>query len=180
MIRINKKLGNHLITTAMIAVIISLVLGSVTCAKAEKPATAKDSLLPAGLFLQAPPANAVGVSEARKTAEEGKPIVMRGRIGGTAKPIAEKYAMFLITDVSIGLCKDGCADFCQMPREQLMSNMATVQVVDNSGRPLKVPIEGMAGLKPLVEVVVKGTVAKRDSNFLVVNAHNIFVERTAK
>ncbi len=65
---------------------------------------------------------------------------MRGRIGGTAKPIAEKYAMFLITDVSIGLCKDGCADFCQWPREQLMFQYGdSVQVVDNSGRPLKVP-----------------------------------------
>ncbi len=180
MIRINKTFRHHLIAAAMIAVIISLVFGSLTCAKADKASIAKDSQLPAGLFLKAPPANAVGVNEARRTAAEGKPVVMRGRIGGTAKPIAEKYAMFLVTDVSIGLCKDGCADFCQVPREQLMSNMATVQVVDNSGRPLKVPIEGIDGLKPLVQVVVKGTVAKRDNNFLVVNAHNIFVERNAK
>jgi hypothetical protein len=180
MIRMHKTFGNQLITAAMIAVIVSVVLGSVTWAKADNAATAKDTLLPAGLFVKAPPENAIGVNEARKTAEEGKSVVMRGRIGGTAKPIAEKYAMFLITDVSIGLCKDGCADFCQIPREQLLSNMATVQVVDNSGRPLKVPIEGIEGLKPLTEVVVKGTVAKRDNNFLVVNAHNIFVEGSPK
>ncbi len=123
-------------------------------------ATAKDSLLPAGLFLKRRRQTPSGVSEARKTAEEGKPIVMRGRIGGTAKPIAEKYAMFLITDVSIGLCKDGCAGLLPSASRAVMSNMATVQVVDNSGRPLKVPIEGIDGLKPLVEVVVKGIVAK--------------------
>ncbi len=135
-----------------------------------KPATAKDSLLPAGLFLQAPPANAVGISEARKTAEEGKPIVMRGRIGGTAKPIAEKYAMFLITDVSIGLCKDGCADFCQVPREQHY-----VQYGDGpGGGQFRAATEGSHRRNRRIEASGRGgregDRRERDNNFLVVNA----------
>lgn len=177
---LNRFFGSCLAVIAILGLVIPTVLGLATWANADPSGTARDSSLPPSLFLKAAPPDAIGVSEARKTAEEGKPIVMRGRIGGTAKPIADKYAMFLVTDVSIVLCKDACADFCHIPREQLMTSMATVQVVDPSGKPLKIPIEGVNGLKPLSEVVVKGTVAKRDNNFLVVNAHNIFVESGAK
>jgi hypothetical protein len=176
----NRRFGNYLAVIAILGLVISTVLGLAAWANADPAGTAKDSSLPPSLFLKTAPPDAIGVSEARKTAEEGKPIVMRGKVGGTAKPIADKYAMFLVTDLSIVLCKDACADFCHIPREQLMISMATVQVVDATGKPLKVPIEGINGLKPLSEVVVKGTVAKRDNNFLVVNAHNIFVESGAK
>lgn len=176
----NVSLKSNFVITSITAAVLSAFIGSVSCAYAERSGPVKDASLPASLFLKAAPPNAIGVNEARKTAEEGKPIVMRGRIGGAAKPIADKYAMFLVTDLNIVLCKDGCVDFCHIPREQLLTNMATIQVVDNSGRPLKVPIEGVNGLKPLTEVVVQGTVSKRDNNFLVVNAHNIFVESNPK
>jgi hypothetical protein len=163
----------------IVGTIIVAVLGAATYAKSD-PGKTTEATLPTGLFLAAAPSNALNVGEARKTAQEGKPIVIRGRIGGAAKPIADKYAMFLLTDLSLALCKDGCADFCQFPKEQLMTNMATIQVVDNSGKPLKVSIEGINGLKPLTEVVIQGTVAKRHNNFLIVNAQNIFVEPNAK
>ncbi len=168
------KCYKNFFTLTIVAMTVVAVLGVATSAKSDP------GKLPTGLFLATAPSNAINVGEARKTAQEGKPIVIRGRIGGAAKPIADKYAMFLVTDLSLALCKDGCADFCQFPKEQLMSNIATVQVVDNSGKPLKVSIEGISGLKPLTEVVIQGTVAKRDNNFLIVNAQNIFVERNTK
>jgi len=52
---------------------------------------------------------AVGVAEARRTAQEERPIVILGRIGAIAKPIAKSCAMFLVTDLGMELCKDGCA-----------------------------------------------------------------------
>lgn len=177
MIRKNKLFRNHVLMSAIIGVVIAA-----TSVYADKSNTAKMNVasLPTNLFVKAVPQNAVAVGEARKTAEEGKPIVIRGRIGGVAKPIADKHAIFMITDLSLALCKDACADFCQLPREQLLNNMATIQVVDSSGHPLRVSIDGINGLRPLAEVVVQGTVAKRDKNFLIVNAQNIFVETVAK
>ncbi|MBI5252258.1 MAG: hypothetical protein HY912_22415 [Desulfomonile tiedjei] len=174
-----KKLKNRFFSAAIVGTVFVAVLTSASFVTAD-PGKTTGTTLPAGLFLKAAPPNAIDVGAARKAAEEGKPIVIRGRIGGTAKPIADKYAMFLVTDLSLALCKDGCADFCQMPREQLTANTAAIQVVDNTGRPLKVSIEGVNGLKPLTEVVVQGTVAKRDNNFLVINAQSIFVDSNAK
>jgi len=156
--------------------VIIFVMGSTAGADKVNPAAAGPSSLPADLFVREAPQNAVGVGLARKEAQAGKPIVLKGRIGGVAQPIANKYAIFLIADLSLALCNDGCADFCHIGKEVLMSNMATVQVVDKEGKPLKVSIEGVNGMKPLVPVVVRGTVVTKDDRVLIVNAHNIYVE----
>ena len=170
--------------TVMIITIVAVVLifAIASAANADRPMPAKGPVagLPAGLFVTQAPQNAMGVAEARQKAQEGKPVVIRGRVGGIAKPIAEKMAMFVMTDLSLGLCKDGCADFCQVPREELLTKIAAVQVIDNSGKPLRIAMEGTNGLKPLAEVVVQGTVGKLDKNVLVVNAENIFVEGDKK
>lgn len=134
--------------------------------------------LPADLFITSAPAEAVDVGDARKTAVEGKPIVMRGQIGGLAKPFAEKYAMFVVCDKRLVVCASACSqpgDFCSVPRDQLMANMATIQVVDGNGTPLKASVQGLNGLRPLSEVVIEGTVAKKDNNVLIVNARSIYV-----
>jgi len=118
------------------------------------------------------------VGDARKSAVEGKRIVVRGQVGGLSKPFADKYAMFVVCDKRLAVCPKGCAnpaDFCSVPRDQLMANLATIQVVDRKGVPLKAPLQGMNGLRPMSEVVVQGTVAKSDNNVLIVNAENIYV-----
>ncbi len=172
MICIVSTLRNGIVATALVGAIVSLALVPSTVMGGP-------TKLPGGLFVNAPPANAIGVGIARKTAQEGKPIVIRGRVGGVAKPIADKYAMFVISDMALELCKDGCASFCNISRPVLLANLATVQVVDHTGRPVKVGIEGMNGLKPLSEVVIQGTVAKVNKNVMIVNARNIFVNRAA-
>lgn len=167
------RLGNRIFAAALMGAVISLAL-------------VPDSVmgghpgLPADLFVSAAPANAIGVGEARRTAQQGKPIVIRGRVGGVSKPIADKFAVFLISDMGLPLCKDACADLCHIPRPQLMANLATVQVVDDTGRPLRVSVQGLNGLKPLVEVIIQGTVAKVDQNVMIVNARNIFVNNSGK
>jgi|GEM_PF-833052 len=139
--------------------------------------------LPANLFVAAAPTNALDVGDARKTAVEGKPIVMRGQIGGLAKPFAEKYAMFVVCDKRLAVCPSGCtnpADFCSVPRDQLIANLATIQVVDGNGTLLKASVEGLNGLRPMSEVVIRGTVAKKDQNVLVVNAESIYVDNAVR
>lgn len=183
MIRKHGKLGQGQLVATLMTALLATLFGLGTPASADKSASAKAaaSALPADLFISQAPPNALAVEEARKTAQEGKPIVIRGRIGGVAKPIADKYAMFLVTDLSLEMCKDACGNpFCQIPQEQLLTKVATVQVVDNAGRPIKASMEGMNGLKPLAEVVVRGTVGKLQNNVLIVNARNIFVETGKK
>ena len=164
------------------ATLVALIFAFAALANAQgsKPARGPVAGLPPNLFVTQAPQNAMGVAEARQKAQEGKPVVIRGRVGGIAKPIADKMAMFVIADLSLGTCKDGCVDFCEVPREELLSKMAAVQVVDNSGKPLRIAMEGTNGLKPLAEVVVQGTVGKLDKNVLVVNAQNIFVQTEKK
>lgn len=177
----------HNVSQHWVPAIIGTVLGvlifsfmSTANAQGQMPARGPVAGLPSNLFVTQPPQNALGVAEARQKAQEGKPVVIRGRVGGIAKPIADKMAMFVIADLSLGMCKDGCADFCEVPREELLSKMAAVQVVDNSGKPLRIAMGGTNGLKPLAEVVVQGTVGKLDKNVLVVNAENIFVQAEKK
>jgi hypothetical protein len=177
----NRKLLNMrpyettIMMSAVMVMVVALCLGG--AAKAAGPTKDGVAPLPSNLFIGSPPSNAIGIGEARKSAQEGKPIAIKGRIGGTAKPIADKYAMFLMTDLSLPLCKDGCADFCNVPRKELLEKVATVQVVDGTGRPIRSAIEGVNGVKPLAEVVIQGTVAKLDANMMLINAQNIYVHR---
>jgi hypothetical protein len=139
--------------------------------------------LPDGLFVSKAPVNAVEVATARKNAEQGKPIAIRGRIGGLVAPFAEKYAIFVLSDLTLPPCTDGCPtawDYCCTPREQILANIATIQVVDGQGKPLKTSMKGTNGLQPMSEVIVRGTVAKRDDKMLVINAENIFIPGVSK
>jgi len=155
---------------------VSLVAGLLVVAGLTRFAVAQ--ALPADLFPKAAPAVAIAVGEARKAAQVGKPIVVQGIIGGTAAPFSDKLAMFLLADKSLATCADGCGkDFCGVPRDKLIANLAMIQVVDGTGKPLMAALQGANGLKPSADVTVKGVVAKRDDNVLIVNAQNIFVNK---
>jgi hypothetical protein len=161
-----------------LAALCSGLMTSSWADKAAGPTKAGNMSLPPDLFIASAPTDALDVGDARKAAVEGNPIVVRGLVGGLAKPFAEKYAMFVVCDRRLAVCPSGCtnpADFCSVPRDQLMANLATVQVVDRTGAPLKASVQGLNGLRPLSEVVIRGTVAKKDDNVLIVNAHNIYV-----
>jgi hypothetical protein len=167
---------------ALVAVAVGLFAASAS-ARTPGPTRGPAAALPPGLFVASAPPNAIDVGHARKVAQEGKPIVVRGRIGGLAKPFAEKHAMFVLSDMQLAACAPTCSnpgDYCSIPREQLLANLATVQVVDANGVPLRAPMQGMNGLQPMSEVVIRGVVAKRDNNVLIVNAHNIYVNQQLK
>jgi hypothetical protein len=157
-------------------IIISVVGG---IAEPGKTAANKALSLPGDLFVSASPGNAVEVIEARRSARDGEPIVVKGRIGGLTAPFAEQYAIFILSDLSFAACADGCGNLCSVPRDQVIAGLATVQVADEKGNPLKVPIKGVNGLQPMSEVTVVGKVAKANSKLLIINAKNIFVANSA-
>lgn len=145
----------------------------------RKNPTSVAALLPRDLFLKHPPRNAVEVQAARETVGQGASIVLSGRIGGVPSPFARNRALFLLADRKLPLCKEGCAtpwDYCCETKQTILSNLATIQISDENGRPLKVDIRGVNGLAPAVEIIVKGTVVQRTKNVFVVDARNIYVK----
>lgn len=139
--------------------------------------------LPAGLFLSSPPTDAREVKAAKGGAAQGKPVVLRGRVGGSEQPFSPGTAIFTLVDFALPACSDNpddkCAtpwDYCCERPEDIVAHAATVQVVDAAGKPLKVGLNGLGGLVPLSEVLVVGTVAQRDDGgVFIVNATGLFV-----
>lgn len=134
------------------------------CSKEQPTAAAPES--PAWLLAQAP-ADARTVGEIKPGASEGDAVTVRGRIGGSLKPITPGAAVFLIVDPAVPSCDqipdDPCPtpwDYCCEPRENLAANTATVQLVAPDGSPLTADLAA-AGLSPLDEVIITGAVAPR-------------------
>ncbi len=146
---------------------------------------AAPAALPADLFATAAPAGAKGVLAVKKEAKEGETVVLRGKVGGSVAPFLAGRAVLSIVDTDgMVSCEampdDACPtpwDYCCEEPNRLAEGSATVQVVGADGRPLKAPLEGAGGLKPLRIVVVEGVVGPRpDPKVLVVNATRIHVE----
>jgi hypothetical protein len=135
--------------------------------------------LPDGLFVKSVPENALGVKDAKQNTRQGQTVVLRGKVGGRAVPFAKGSAIFLMVDPSLPPSQDACGtpwDYCSLPPQVLMENLATIQVMGSDGKPVRADIQNLNGLEPLAEVIVKGTVAKRELNVFLVNADQIYVK----
>lgn len=137
---------------------------------------------PAWLLTSAPAESDRTVAEVKASpAAEGERIVIRGRIGGNVKPIAEDVAVFHIVDPSLKACSDNPGDMCATPwdyccetPESMQANTATIQVVNAAGEVEEVDIRTL-GLAPLDEVIVVGTVGPRpNAAVLDVRAEGIY------
>ena len=140
--------------------------------------------LPETLFLTAAPQGARSITDLKANAKEGDEVVVRAVIGGRKEPFVVNRAVMTVVaaDVTNACLVEGdpCAtpwDYCCVPPEQLLQNMATVQIVGPDARPLTVDLNRVGRLKPLKTVVIRGTVGPRtDPSSLVINATGIFVE----
>lgn len=133
------------------------------CGDGSTPAAASPD---APWLLADMPAGAIPVSEAKRAAREGEQIVVRGRVGGRRDPMSTDVAVFVMMDPAVPHCKDGCKapwDYCCETPETIIANSATVQLVDESGKPLRTDLARCA-VKPLDEVVVVGTVGPRPTD----------------
>lgn len=156
-----------------------------SAAPAVRETTTAD-VLPSDLFLTALPENARGVGEVKADLAATGAVVIQGRIGGRRDPFFEGSAMFLLVDTRIKTCKelhgDGCQtpwDYCCEPKESLLANTATVQIVGDDGRPLRLGLAGVPGLNPMNEIVISGKIIPRENtDTLVVNAEGIYVVPT--
>jgi hypothetical protein len=145
--------------------------------QAQAPATeSTEQATPHAWVLTSAPEGDVSITEAKASAKEGDQIVIRGRIGGRHEPISADSPVFTIVDLGLEYCgqttDDKCPapwDYCCETPSTIASNSATVQVQGD-----EIDLTG-AGLKPLDEVVLIGTVGPRpDEQVLTIQATGIY------
>ena len=130
------------------------------------------------------PKSALSLIDVKTGAQTGDQVVFLARIGGRLDPFVENRAVFFVADPSLATCNevedDGCKtpwDYCCEPRDVLLKHMATVQIVDENGQPMKVSLIDEHGLAPERTVYVTGTVHRMDeAGSFVVNAESIHVK----
>lgn len=145
--------------------------------QAQAPSTESTTeITPYAWVLTSAPAGDVSITEAKANAKEGDQIVIRGRIGGRHAPISADSPVFTIVDLALEYCgqtnDDKCPapwDYCCETPSTIATNSATVQVQGDA-----IDLTG-AGLKPLDEVVLIGTVGPRpDEQVLIIQATGIY------
>ncbi len=156
-----------------LALVSSLVVSTAllaSCGKDESTTTAKTDTTQSTWLLAQAPADAMSVTEIKADAKEGDTVVIRGRIGGRAEPMSADSPVFTIIDLALPYCgqhhPENCPrpwDYCCEPSDTITANAATIQIVgDESGNVALMPTA--AGLKPLDEIIVIGTVGPRPSS----------------
>lgn len=166
----------------------TLILTGCDKPAAEKPSTGTPAqpaaAIPASLFIAEAPADPKDVSDVKKAGESGEEVVVAGRIGGSEDPFVDGRAVFTLADSKMKACDemdmaDACEkpwDYCCEPRESLIANTCTIQVVGADGRPLKATLNGAGKLAPGARIIVKGKIAQKQDQTLVINADAIHVK----
>jgi hypothetical protein len=133
-------------------------------------------------LLEAEPAGAQDVIQARASAATGDDVIVAGRIGGRIDPWIEGSAAFAIIDRSLKACSDIEGDECPTPwdyccESDLDTAAALVQLVDESGNVVKTDARQLLGVKELETVVVRGKAVRDEADNLTIRATSIFVRR---
>ncbi len=127
------------------------------------------------------PAGAIPVGEAREKTEDGQDVTLVGLIGGSSEPFVKGLAAFTIVDPKVPYCADeeGCPtpwDYC-CETDAVKQNIATVKIVDDSGKPVTQDAREFLNVKELSKVVVKGKARRDDQGNLTVAASKIFLKK---
>lgn len=132
-----------------------------------------------GWLLDAAPSDAVSVVAAKADAAEGDVVVVRGIIGGRVEALSAESPVFPVVDAGLAnactLEDDHCPtpwDYCCAPSDELLAHSATVLIVPE-GSDSADPVA--AGLEPLDEVIIVGTVDTRPStDVLTIRATGVY------
>lgn len=129
--------------------------------------------------LNVEPEGAMPVGEAREKSEDGQEVILVGLIGGSTKPFVDGLAAFTIVDAKVPYCAadEGCPtpwDYC-CEMDAVQDNIATIKMVDETGKPVEGSAKEMLNVKELSTVVVKGKAQRDDQGNLNVAASKIFV-----
>jgi hypothetical protein len=168
---------------ALSIVIASTLLG---CGSASDSELESSTITPVSVdgskyVLADEPDGAIGVIEARKTAANGDPIVVVGRIGGAKDPWIEGRAAFMLLDASMMIVADGtesndgeiCMDECCATERA--GSTTLVKIIDDGGKVLGVDARQLFGVNADDMVVVSGKASKDEMGNFVVLASGIHI-----
>jgi hypothetical protein len=129
------------------------------------------------LMLESEPAGGKGIIEVRKQSKDGDEVVVIGRVGGSAKPLTEGRASFLLVDASLKPSAEcDCPwDYCEYPNKEVAAARLTVKFTDAGGKTLQGGARELFGIKELSTVVVRGKVRRDEKDNVVVLGQGIFV-----
>ncbi|HBM77119.1 MAG TPA: hypothetical protein DD438_03325 [Verrucomicrobiales bacterium] len=138
----------------------------------------------ASILLPKAPEGAVSISEARQNPAPGTRIILSGKVMGNDNPIIQSRALLTLGDPTrLDSCDlipgDECPtpwDVCCADPDVVRASIATIQIIDENGKPVKAGLRGVGGLRELSYLIVVGEVAEgsNENNFLV-NATGIHV-----
>lgn len=133
--------------------------------------------------LDAEPAAAQGVKDARADAKDADEVTVVGRIGGDTNPWIEGQAAFLVVDNGLKPCNEKDDDACETPwdyccdTDALPTHKAMVKFVDAEGKTVATDARKLLGLKELQTVVVHGKAKRDEAGNLTVLADGIYVRK---
>ncbi len=134
-------------------------------------------------LLSEEPDGAVGVIAARESAEDGAPLVIVGRVGGSANPWIDGRAAFMLLDASMSVVAEGkdsaegelcTGDCCATER---LACTTLVKLVDAGGQVVPVDSRKLLGLKESDMVVVEGTAKTDKSGNFSMLANRVFIRK---
>ena len=120
-----------------------LLLFAAGCSHDDSPGPTATPIDGSPYLLREEPAGATNVIQARHSAVDGEPVLIVGRIGGSANPWIEGRAAFSIVDGSLQACSDRPGDNCELPWDYccetaaLPTSTALIKVVDDRGNVVK-------------------------------------------
>jgi hypothetical protein len=173
-----------LLTLALVGALgVISQLGCGTAAPTDATAAASPAIDGSKYLLTDEPEDAVGVIEARESAQDGAPVVIVGRIGGADNPWVEGRAAFMLIDASMAVvaageeCAEGelCTGDCCAT--EMTACTTLVKVVDAEGRIVAADSRRLLGVNADDTVVVRGKAQKDDSGNFVVLAEGVHVRR---
>lgn len=138
----------------------------------------------AHLVLDSAPEKAVDIAEMRKSAQPGDTVTFTGEVIGSDPVFMEGRAVMIMGDPKkLTACNKIPDDPCETPwdvccddPEVITASIVTVQVVDDSGKPVKSSLKGIGGVTELSSVTITGKVAKAsNADNMLVNATGIYV-----
>ena len=123
------------------------------------------------------PTDAISVADAFANPTPGTEVIVTGEVMGNEEPFIENRAMLVLGDpTQITPCNRNHDDGCQTPwdvccddPDVIKKSIATIQILDEEGRPLKEGLKGLGGMQELTTLTVVGTVAEgsNDENLLI-------------
>jgi len=164
---------------------LSLALASCSNEKEASTDTKQTGQTPLEkLVLETAPDKSLEIAALRTTAKLGDKVTFTGDVIGSNAVFMDGRAVMVMGDPKkLTPCNKIEGDECPTPwdvccddPDVITASIVTVQVVDDSGKPVKSSLKGLNGLKELSTVTVTGEVSGTASETnMLVNASGIYV-----